>query len=60
MQNQTTITCHNCATEINIEEALYTQLQKKFDIDMNQERKKYKEAMASLHAKELQVIYSFL
>jgi len=32
MQNQTTITCDNCATEINIEEALYTQLQKKFDI----------------------------
>jgi len=52
MQNQTTITCHNCATEINIEEALYTQLQKKFDLNMNKERKKYKEAMDSLHVKE--------
>ena len=52
MSTQSTITCPNCGTEINIEEALYTQLQKKFDADMNQERKKYKEAMADLYAKE--------
>ncbi len=52
MTTQSTITCPNCGTEINIEEALYTQLQKKFDADMNQERKKYKTAMADLHAKE--------
>ncbi len=52
MTTQNTIVCPNCGTEINIEEALYTQLQKKFNRDMNKERKKYKEAMELLHTKE--------
>ena len=52
MTTQNIITCPNCGTQINIEEALYTQLQKKFNADMKQERKKYKEAMELLHTKE--------
>ena len=52
MQNQTTIICPSCGIEINIEEALYTQLQKKFDADMNKERKRYKDAITGLHEKE--------
>ena len=52
MTSQNTITCPNCSTQINIEEALYSQLQLKFDADMNKERIKYKEAMVSLHTKE--------
>jgi len=49
MRSQSTIKCPNCATEINIEEALYSQLQTKFDVDREAERKKYKDAMDKLH-----------
>ena len=45
---QSTIKCPNYGTQINIEDALYFQLQTKFDIDREAERKRYKEAMDAL------------
>ena len=47
-----TIKCPNCGTEINIEEALYSKLQTKFDVDRENERKKYKLAMLNLSAQQ--------
>ena len=49
MQNQTVIKCSKCGHEVNIEEALYTQLQKKFDIDMQIKRNEYKEALSKFN-----------
>ena len=34
MQNTSTIECPNCKTKINVEDALYTQLQSKFNEDI--------------------------
>ena len=52
MMTQSTIKCPNCGTEINIEEALYSKLQTKFEIDIESERKKYKSAMLNLTAQK--------
>ncbi len=55
MTNQT-ITCPNCATEIDISESLYAKLEQKakqeLQNEINQHRGKYQEAMKSLKAKE--------
>ncbi len=55
MTNQT-ITCPNCATEIDISESLYVKLEQKakkeLQNEINQHRSKYKEAMESLKSKE--------
>jgi len=50
MMTQSSIKCPNCGTEINIEEALYSKLRTKFEIDIESERKKYKLAMLNLTA----------
>lgn len=55
MNTAATIKCPNCGTEINIEDALYSKLQTKFDVDRESERKKYKLAMAHL-TKQQEVI----
>lgn len=52
MTQSSTITCPHCSTNINIEEALYSQLQSKFEVDMNQERKRYKQAMDDLNIQQ--------
>ncbi|QSZ43154.1 DUF2130 domain-containing protein (plasmid) [Sulfurimonas aquatica] len=52
MTTQSTITCPKCSTKINIEDALYSQLQTKFEIDREAERVKYKEAMDKLHLQQ--------
>jgi len=52
MTTQSTIKCPNCGIEINIEEALYSKLQTKFEIDIESERKKYKLAMLNLSAQK--------
>jgi len=49
---QSSIKCPNCGTEINIEEALYSKLRTKFEIDIESERKKYKLAMLNLTAQK--------
>jgi len=36
MENKATIICPNCHTQINIEDALYSQLQTKFDADFEE------------------------
>ncbi len=55
MTNQT-ITCPNCATEIDISQSLYVKLEQKakkeLQNEVNQHRNKYKEAMDDLKAKE--------
>jgi len=35
MTQSSTITCSKCGTQINKEEALYSQLQSKFEVDIN-------------------------
>ena len=54
--NQNTITCPNCATEIDISQSLYAKLeqqaQAKLQQEINEHRSKYKEAMESLKSKE--------
>ena len=55
MTHSSTIICPHCNTNINIEEALYSQLQSKFEVDMNQERKRYKKAMEDLTAQQEQL-----
>lgn len=56
MNNQTTITCPNCATEIDISQSLYVKLEQKakqeLQNEVTQHRAKYQEAMHSLKAKE--------
>lgn len=56
MNNQTTITCPNCATEIDISQSLYVKLEQKakqeLQNEVTQHRAKYQEAMNSLKAKE--------
>lgn len=56
MENKTTIQCPNCGTQIDVNEILYHQLEdemkKKFDGEVNEHRKKYKEAMDALKTKE--------
>ncbi len=59
MSTQTQITCPNCGTEVNVNEILYQKLeknmQKKFSNEVDEHRKKYKDAMSQLKAKETQV-----
>lgn len=54
--NQTTITCPNCGTEIDISQSLYVKLEQKAKSELQKEilthRNKYKEAMESLKNKE--------
>lgn len=56
MNNQTTITCPKCATEIDISQSLYVKLEQKAKAELEREvsehRKKYKEALETLKAKE--------
>ncbi len=56
MTNQNTITCPNCATEIDISQSLYAKLEQQAQAQLTQEknehRAKYKEAMNTLKAKE--------
>jgi len=52
MNTQSIITCPNCGTQINIEEALYSKLRSKFEVDIESERKKYKLAMLNLTAQK--------
>jgi len=56
MNNQTTITCPNCATEIDISQSLYVKLEQKAKQELQNEaskhRAKYKEAMEILKVKE--------
>jgi len=51
MQNQTTITCPKCKTEISIEEALYSQLETNFNKDIQEKREQYKKAQLELQQK---------
>ncbi|QOP46813.1 DUF2130 domain-containing protein [Sulfurimonas paralvinellae] len=55
MSTQTTIQCPNCGTEIKLEEAIYSEYEKKFNQDMQQKREAYKKAQVDLAAKELQL-----
>ena len=59
MSTQAQITCPNCGTEVNVNEILYQKLekdmQKKFSNEVEEHRKKYKDAMNQLKAKETQV-----
>ena len=54
--NQTTISCPNCATEIDISQSLYVKLEQKakqeLENEIKEHRNKYKDAMESLKAKE--------
>jgi len=52
MQNTSTIECPNCKTKINVEDALYTQLQTKFDEDIKKQQDDYKKAQLELEKKE--------
>jgi len=52
MSNQSTIKCSNCGSEVDVNEALYNQLESKFKQDTEIEREKYKKAMLDLKAKE--------
>lgn len=52
MHNQSTIPCPNCKKEINIEEALYTQLESKFDKDTQEQREELKLAFTVLELKK--------
>jgi len=52
MTQSSTIICPHCNTNINIEDALYSQLQTKFELDMNEERKRYKQAMDTLNMQQ--------
>ena len=57
MSNNTTIECPKCGTEININEVLSSELEKsltqKHAQELEENRRKYKEAMQTLKAKEL-------
>ena len=54
--NQNTITCPNCGTQIDINQSLYAklefQIKKELENQVNEHRKKYKEAMDALKIKE--------
>ena len=56
MPSQTTINCPNCGTEININEVLSSELEKsltqKHAHELEENRRKYKEAMQALKMKE--------
>ena len=56
MNNQTTITCPSCSTEIDISQSLYVKLEQKakqeLQNEVTQHRAKYQEAMNSLKEKE--------
>ncbi len=56
MPSKTTIKCPNCDTEININEVLSSELEKsltqKHAQELEENRRKYKEAMQSLKTKE--------
>ncbi len=52
MENKATILCPQCHTQINIEDALYSQLQTKFDADFEKKREQYKKAQIELKQKE--------
>ena len=57
MSNTTTIECPKCGTEININEVLSSELEKsltqKHAQELEENRRKYKEAMQTIKAKEL-------
>ena len=54
MNNQTTINCPNCATEIDISQSLYVkEANNKFQKEVQEHRAKYKEAKDALQAKEV-------
>ena len=59
MSDTTTIKCPNCGTEININEVLSTELERsltqKHAQELEDNRRKYKEAMQSLKQKELSI-----
>ncbi|MDQ7060654.1 MAG: DUF2130 domain-containing protein [Sulfurimonas sp.] len=52
MSNKSTIVCPSCHSKISIEEALYAQLESKFDADTQEQRLKYKKAVTDLKLKE--------
>ncbi|WP_456485709.1 DUF2130 domain-containing protein [Hydrogenimonas sp.] len=56
MATQTTITCPNCGTEIDISQSLYVKLEQqakaKLQKEVAEHRAKYKEAMEAIKAKE--------
>jgi len=53
--NQTNIVCPNCHAQISIEQALYSQLEEKFNKDINEKREAYKKAQYELKQKELEL-----
>ena len=59
MSNTTQINCPNCGTEININKALYSQLETeikgKFDSEVQNHRQKYLQAIEALKRKELKI-----
>ena len=52
MSDKSTIKCLKCGSEVDVNEALYNQLESKFKQDTEIEREKYKKAMADLKTKE--------
>lgn len=56
MNNQTTIQCPKCGTQIDVNEILYHQLEdemkRKFETEANEQKKQYEKAMAEIKAKE--------
>jgi len=59
MENTTQINCPECGTEININKALYTQLETeikgRFDTEVQTHRQKYQQAVEVLKQKELKL-----
>ena len=59
MPTQTKVTCPNCKTDINVNEILYKTLQEdvqqKFQSQVDEHRKKYKDAMHQIKEKEVLV-----
>ena len=59
MSTQTKVSCPNCGKEINVNEILYHELEENMKIKLNlqteEHRKKYTDAMNQLKVKELQV-----
>jgi len=52
MSNEVTLKCPHCNQEIDINEAVLTQLEGKFNKDTQEQREKYKIAVADLKSKE--------
>ena len=51
MQNQTTIKCPNCKTELSVEKVLYSQLESEFTKDMDEKRVAYHKVQIALNLK---------